>query len=54
MKPTLEEVKLLAKNYTMIPLSLELLADVRTPIQILKILLRCMNTLEDILKLNSK
>lgn len=38
MKLTLKEVKDLAKNYNMVPLSRELFSDILTPIQILKIL----------------
>lgn len=40
MKPALEEVKEYAKNkeYKMIPLSMEILSDVKTPIEVLKIL----------------
>lgn len=38
MKPSLQEVKDLAKNYTMVPLALEIFSDMLTPIQALKAL----------------
>ncbi len=36
IKPTMEEARLLARNNKMVPISLEMFADVKTPIEILK------------------
>lgn len=37
-KPNLDEARKLAKNYRVVPISMEIFADVRTPIEVLRIL----------------
>jgi hypothetical protein len=37
IKPSLKEAKRFFKNYTVVPLCVEIFSDIRTPVEILKI-----------------